>query len=514
MIKLFFIAIIYIILCDVPIFFLKSSLSAPTILDFIREMLVLVPSIIITFLLLVMIPYIGIFLISILFICGITSTFFIYSVKKDFDEGVLNDILSVESDLLLEYADPLILTSGALVFVLIYYGIYRYFGTNIYSKEKKKSIITTICISILILGASSKGFRSRSMRDTIRNYMPYNMLWAIKAYNKNYKTHLNHLNNKTDLFKTHSFNLKQSDDEPLIVVMIIGESMRGSMVTPKNMPLLHQRKNIVLFKDALSSETSTRQSIPYMLTSAISPNIEQSLSEKSFISIFKQLGFETSWIGNQGLFGVVETTFASIALEADYVITKYDLTKIFPNDKIVDRHLIPFFNNKIMNYKKNNLTIVHLIGSHWRFDQRLPDDFDAPFKPECRNSISTACSSEQLVNSYENSLYYTDIVLDEIMKQLENKNAIVIYSSDHGFSLGENGFFGNASTDPLAQKEQTNIMMFMWMSDHFMKKNPSVFAKIQKHNKKIISQDYIFHSILDCSGVASDYIDQSLSLCK
>ena len=59
-------------------------------------------------------------------------------------------------------------------------------------------------------------------------------------------------------------------------------------------------------------------------------------------------------------------------------------------------------------------------------------------------------------------------------KKLEQKNAIVIYSSDHGFSLGENGFFGNASKDPLAQKEQTDIAMFMWLSDYFIKKNPAI----------------------------------------
>lgn len=514
MLKLLLTSLIYIILCDVPIFFLKASIHNPTIMDFIREMLFVGPSIVITFLLLLTLPYIGIFLISILFLCGITSTFFIYSFKKTFDEGVLNDILSVELDLILGYAHPLSLTAGVLGILLIYYALYKSFGANIKYRESKKSILTTLSISILILGISSKGFAGRTLRDTLSNYMPYNIIWAIKEYNKNYKKHLNRINNKTDLFKAYSFNITQNDDEPLIVVMIIGESMRGDMVTPKNMPLLHKRNNIVMFKDALSSETSTREAIPYMLTSATAPNIEQSLSERSFISIFKQLGFETNWIGNQGIFGVYETTFASIALEADSVITKSELRKTFPNEHVVDGHLIPFFNQKIPNYKKNSLTIVHLMGSHWRFDQRLPTDFTAPFTPECRNSISSACSSEQLMNSYENSLYYTDIVLDKLLKVLENKNAIVIYASDHGFSLGENGFFGNASKDPLAQKEQTNIMMFMWMSDIFMKKNPALFTKIQKHNQKIISQDYIFHSILDCSGVQSDYINPALSLCK
>lgn len=118
------------------------------------------------------------------------------------------------------------------------------------------------------------------------------------------------------------------------------------------------------------------------------------------------------------------------------------------------------------------------------------------------------------MNSYENSFYYTDIVIDELLKKLEHKNALVIYSSDHGLSLGENGFFGNASKDALAKKEQTDIAMFMWFSRYFIEKNPGILEKVKKHSKNLVSQDYIFHSILGCAGVKSTYIDPALSFCK
>ncbi len=423
------------------------------------------------------------------FVFGIISNFFIYNFKKGFDEGVLNDILSVELDLIVEYINVLTVLSAVIGFLLIYYLLYKFLGSSKYGESKKYSI-ATIAICISILGLVSKGFTSRSLGYTLTNYIPYNIIWSIKEYNKKYKKQLERRNNKTDLTKKYSFKFDSDENKPLTVVLIIGESMRGSTVSEKNMPLIHGRKNLVLFKNAKSSETSTRESIPYMLTSAKSPNIEQSLSEKSIISIFKSLGFETSWIGNQGIFGVFETSFASIALEADYVITKLELRKKFPNNNIIDEYLIPFI------------------------DQRLPEDFEVPFMPECKNSIPSQCSKEQLMNSYENSFYYTDMVIDSLLKKLEHKNAIVIYSSDHGFSLGENGFFGNASKDHLAQKEQTDIAMFMWLSDYFIKKNPAILEKIKKHSKHSVSQDYIFHSILDCSGVKSNYIDSSLSFCR
>ena len=511
--KLSLVAVIYTALFNIPIFYLKSAIGNALIADFVMEMAIIITITIILFFILSILPYIGILCISIFFVFGIISNFFIYNFKKGFDEGVLNDILSVEVDLIVEYLNVLTVASAVIVFLLIYYLLHRFLCSSKY-RESKKYSIAIIVICILIEGLVSKGFTSRSLGYTLTNYIPYNIIWSIKEYNKKYKKQLERRNNKTDLTKKYSFKFDSNDRMPLTIVMIIGESMRGSTVSEKNMPLIHGRKNLVLFRNAKSSETSTRESIPYMLTSAKSPNIEQSLSEKSVISIFKNLGFETSWIGNQGIFGVFETSFASIALEADYVITKLELRKTFPNNNIIDEYLIPFIDQRLQNYKENSLTVMHLLGSHWRFDQRLPKAFKAPFMPECKNSVPSQCSKEQLMNSYENSFYYTDMVIDKLLKKLEHKNAIVIYSSDHGFSLGENGFFGNASKDPLAQKEQTDIAMFMWLSDYFIEKNPNILKKIKKHSKNSVSQDYIFHSILDCSGVKSNYIDSSLSFCR
>ena len=86
--------------------------------------------------------------------------------------------------------------------------------------------------------------------------------------------------------------------------------------------------------------------------------------------------------------------------------------------------------------------------------------------------------------SVENNYY-------SVPSKLERKNALVIYSSDHGFSLGENGFFGNASKDALAKKEQTDIAMFIWLSGYFIEKNPGILEKVKKI-VKILFRKIIF----------------------
>ena len=473
-------------------------------------MLVILPLTTLLFFILSIIPYIGIVLISIFFIFGIISNFFIYNFKKGFDEGVLADLLSVEIELITGFINASLVIALIVGFVLICYSLHRFLKSGSYGK---KSLLVLIpCI--IVLAVIPKGFHSRSFGYTLTNYLPYNVVWSVIQYNKKYKQQLNRLNDKTDLSKEHIFNFDSEDSEPLVVVMIIGESMRGSTVSQKNMPLMHGRKNLVFLENARSAETSTREAIPYMLTSAKSPNVEQSLNEKSFITIFKNLGFKTSWISNQGLLGFFEILYSSISLESDYLITKADLRKKFPNELHYDGYLQPFIDARLQETEHNHLMIMHLHGSHWRFDERVPEGFESPFSPECNSPFPSQCSSEQVMNSYEKTYYYTDTVIDELLKKLENKNALVIYSSDHGYSIGENGFFGNASKDPLAQKEQKDIAMFMWGSDYFIKQNPGLMERLRKHSKNIISQNYIFHSILDCSGVKSTYIDPSLSFCR
>lgn len=511
--KISVISIIYALLFGVPVFYLKSELDSTLILDFAKEMAVVVPVTIALFYLISLIPYLGILFIAILSIIGVTSNFFIFNFRKGFDEGVLNDLLAVEAEQTAEYINMPIIVSAFIGFILIYSLLHKYLHKDRYRESKK----LTACILVLctiVLSFPTKGFTNESWGYTLVNYLPYNLVWAVRDYSKKYSKHRTLLNNKLDLSTKHSFEFNAKDNDPLTVVMIIGESMRGSIISPRNMPLIHSRDNVVFFKNATSATTATRESLPFMLTSATFPDIEGSLGEKSFISIFKSLGFETSWIGNQGLYSFYESPYASIALEADHVITNMDLRKIYRELRTVDGHLVPQFINRLSQYQGDSLTVLHLNGSHWRFDLRLPKDFDAPFKPECNQPAPCGCSKESLMNSYENSLYYTDIVIDQLLEQLENKNAIVIYASDHGFSLGENGFWGNASKELLAQEAQTDIAMFAWFSKDFLEKRPNMLKNIEGNSSSSSSHDNIFHSILDCSGVESSYINQSLSLCR
>lgn len=101
--------------------------------------------------------------------------------------------------------------------------------------------------------------------------------------------------------------------------------------------------------------------------------------------------------------------------------------------------------------------------------------------------------------------------MSNLIDLLKDKNAFLLYVSDHGESLGENGYYGHGG--PLIA-EQTTVPFLVWMSDEFKQKHPESVASIKNYANNEISHDYIFHSILDCLNIDSEIVDKSLSLCK
>ena len=145
------------------------------------------------------------------------------------------------------------------------------------------------------------------------------------------------------------------------------------------------------------------------------------------------------------------------------------------------------------------------MGSHINYNSRVPSEYQK-FQPICESSVSN-CSKEELDNSYDNSIYYTNVFLSKLMDTLKDKNALLIYTSDHGESLGEDSYglmkrFGHSTPYDIAPKEQTDIPFILWFSDKFLQNHESLNLE-KMRNLKNISHDNIFYSILGCADISS-----------
>jgi lipid A ethanolaminephosphotransferase len=119
------------------------------------------------------------------------------------------------------------------------------------------------------------------------------------------------------------------------------------------------------------------------------------------------------------------------------------------------------------------LIVLHLMGSHGpTYYRRYPQKFST-FLPDCQQSDIQNCTSEQLVNTYDNTIHYSDYVIAEVINKLaeftkkntQKINAEVIYVSDHGESLGENGLYLHGFPYAIAPIEQTHIPMLFWSNN-------------------------------------------------
>ena len=414
------------------------------------------------------------------------------------------------------------LNMGLIITLLsaIFLGI---FGNLLLKREKKDvrsrkaaamALVMALCIIIINQGSMST------------RYAPYNFLTS--SYQYAYQRYAAS-SDRFDISETPA-TIKMTGGKPLVIVVVLGESARGDHFSingygRETTPLLQQRqnqgKNLVNFKDTVSCGVWTRISVPCILTRATEADKSAIFTEKSFISVFKKLGFKTAWFGAQGKFSMADPV-TELSAEADEHVLLEE--KQILDNTIKDEQLLPLLDKQLEQQTQPLLIILHTYGSHWQYSARYTKPFER-YTPVCETTLSRKYNEleqlgeikncytdhEALINSYDNSILYTDFIIDQVLKRLESKNALFIFTSDHGESLGEHGQFLHGHDEAI---ENHVVPMFWWASDEFIAANTGHWQQLVKKSAAPSSHDVIFHSVLDCAGVTSTLIDPALSLCN
>ena len=145
----------------------------------------------------------------------------------------------------------------------------------------------------------------------------------------------------------------------------------------------------------------------------------------NIITLAKMAGVKTFWLSNQGSIGKYDTLTSRLGISADfhYFTKKGGFSTNNADDmKLLDELKIRF---KEKTYSNNvRLFVIHLMGSHRNFCQRLKEDEK---KLEFINE-SLSC--------YVNTILKTDKFIEETISLLKEQNEpySLIYFSDHGLS--------------------------------------------------------------------------------
>ena len=261
-----------------------------------------------------------------------------------------------------------------------------------------------------------------------------------KIYENLYHIFIDRMEMKTIINNRKNIDIKDityidKHNEEQIIVFILTDALRPDHMSlygynRKTTPYM-EKYGFIPFNDMYSCETVTSRSVPCLLTTMKRGDYYLSyFSKPSIFSVFKKAGFYTALISSQGSMGVLAAGQMAMATDADYSFLNNN------SEVQYDIELLPYFDKILNNENKNKLIMLHINGSHWDYNTRFKLD-DAKWKPLCDNFAS--CSSENFINSYDNTILATDTFVKNIVERLKDKNAVIYFSSDHGQLLGEGG---------------------------------------------------------------------------
>lgn len=238
-------------------------------------------------------------------------------------------------------------------------------------------------------------------------------------------------------------------------VLVIGESERkanmsiygyGRETTPA---LEAQRKNLLLFTEAVSGAPVTITAVPLALTADTPKSHDISHYSDNIINVANQAGFTTYWFSRQGSGGAhnnIITAIASGAHHSQWVNSGYDDA------------LLPLFRRALKQPGKK-LIVLHLYGSHENACDRYPA------------SAAVFSGGNPADDCYDNSVRFTDSLMDQLFSELQGSRSSLLYFSDHALMREPDKavVYHHAGTRP--PREALQVPMFLWFSPQLTAQN-------------------------------------------
>ncbi len=437
--------------------------------------------------------FVGKFLLVLFFMINALAVYFINTYNVIIDESMIGNVFNTK------YSEASSFFSVKLILYLLLAvipGIYIIRVKIVNVTVKKFLLITSLSLlSILTLvfaNASSWLWIDKNSKILGGLAMPWSYtvnisLFYIHKYKKSEKEIL--LPNATI-----KDNLKS------VVVLVIGESARSQNFSlygyQKNTnPLLSKTHNVFHF-NANSDATYTTGGIKSILEHTNSDKLYEILPNYLYRNNVAVVWRTTNW--------------GEPPVHVKNYQNRDVLMPICKGDGCnYDEVLLAGLKEQILDSKKNKILIVlHTSTSHGpSYSKKYPPQFET-FKPVCNSVELGNCSQTELINAYDNTIIYTDYILNNIienLKQLKEYKSTMMFVSDHGESLGEKNLYMHGLPISIAPKEQYEIPFIVWLSDNSSK-------QLKPH--KTLSQNHVFHSVLNFLNIESPIYKEEMNIFK
>ena len=280
--------------------------------------------------------------------------------------------------------------------------------------------------------------------------------------------------------------LETKPEAPTLFVVFVGETTRSanwqlSGYARETTPKLAQVKDLIAFPKVEACGTSTDVSLPCMMSRIGRSDYDRDriLSEEALPDVLQRAGASVLWIDNQsGCKGVCagvpnRRTKADPENCPDGVCFDSVFTKEI--ERAIAKIEAEKAAGKALGQSGTTVLFLHMYGSHGPAYYKASPEKRKAFGPECRAADLSSCSKEEIRNAYDNSVLETDAALADAIAALRSAadekgiRTGLLWVSDHGESLGENGLFLHGAPRVMAPEEQLAVPMVMWLSEAFEK---------------------------------------------
>lgn len=366
---------------------------------------------------------------------------------------------------------------------------------------RRRTFFSSLVLMLITYGLS---FAAKNVDTNRYNYYedvyPVNMIYNLdfaadrwKMSNEYYKTS-----------KDFAFDAKKVDttSQREIYVLVVGETGRSENWSlygyeRETTPLLAQDSNLVYFPDAITQSNTTHKSVPILLSAASAEDYDLLYKQKSIIQAFNDVDFNTIFLSNQASNRTFTDFFAHEADIHTYHRFFGDATNEF------DEILVDKMRHYIDSIDGNIFFVLHTYGSHFNYTERYPKEF-ARYQPDHISSISKS-NIDAMVNAYDNTILYTDYVLNKVIKALEATGdcTAMFYTSDHGEDLldDERARFLHASPSPTFY--QLKVPYVLWFSPNYKLAFPQKVANANRNRNNAVASNSVFHTVLDIAGIST-----------
>jgi lipid A ethanolaminephosphotransferase len=446
------------------------------------------------------------------------TAYFIDNFDIVFDHTMIRNIFTTDRD---EVADLITLK---LVYYLILLGILPslvVFKVKIAQVSFKKSILykirDSVVSALVVLGLIL--FFSKFYTSFFREHKPLRYYTNPTYYIFSTGKYIGDILS-TDDSVIHPLGLdaqvvRKNGELKKLIILVVGEAVRADHFflngySRETNPLLKQ-EDIINFSKMYSCGTSTAYSVPCMFSAFSKDEYSEKKGKtnENVLDLLRHTGsIDILWRDNN-------SDSKGVAVRVPYQDYKQPENNPLCSDgECRDEGMLIGLDQYVEQHQERDILIVlHQMGNHGpAYYKRYPKEFEK-FKPVCTTNQVEECSNEEIINSYDNALLYTDYFLSQAIAFLkrydQSRTAALLYFSDHGESLGENSLYLHGLPYNIAPEAQTHIGALAWFNSNISKNIPLKMKEIKDQQH---SHDNLFHTLVGLFEVQTKEYKKDLDL--